>query len=236
MVKRVCALIVIQNISMQSKIPTTPNLLPFPNPALAPALTLIPSLWRSRAGFGSGASAGLEGGLGLRLRAGLVTFLLLLAYGDVAIGQASLETKGYTGQVPMVMMASSGTEGSFHVLRPKGLPYRYTISRIGSDTKPLVFTPYLSAAHPKLHWAIDKVAYTALIPATEYLIKIDDGRSTLDQRRFKTPDIDNNKLHFVFGSCSSDEPKYRQIAKGTWSLIERLAPDFLFLIGDNVYG
>lgn len=89
-------------------------------------------------------------------------------------------------------------------------------------------------AHQDSEWVIHQLQFAGLKASTENLklmVKIDD--KLIDQRQFKLFSNQGEGLKFIVGSCSDHRMDEHQAQM--WQTVAAQKPEWLFLIGDNLY-
>lgn len=124
------------------------------------------------------------------------------------------------------------TSAEFTVLARKGSPLRLTVITPQGETLPPEKSELVTRETSP--WVIHKVRFAGLVnhPGNFQLV-VEESTQVRDQRTFGLFSNQGDKLRFAVGSCMSDA--YPDEQKVIWSELARQRPEWLFLIGDNVY-
>lgn len=148
------------------------------------------------------------------------------------------------GWVSVFQTFTSDTTTSINILRPHLLEARYYVveDKGGDpnfiDSKTLKALPvFKTIKGPQVHWHVDQLHVDRLKPNQEYQLLIYNSRSSkpIDWRRFHTLDIQKKTARFVVGSCMSDSHAFEHVRRQIWPLMSEKKPDFIMLLGDQVY-
>ena len=141
-----------------------------------------------------------------------------------------------TGEVFVVQVGTTENETYFNVLRGKQAQLTYTVEFTGDPTGETEV--YKTISHPQtLLWAVDKIHVRDLKPDTLYSLHVYDNRykRTVERRQFQTFNLDRKNIQFIAASCMSDHHRFQHVRSKIWKMIFQQKPDFLLLLGDNVY-
>jgi alkaline phosphatase D len=157
-------------------------------------------------------------------------FLLCLSGCQLLTRPQQLEPVSPTG-LSILQGATDQTSTQINLVTPNTDPYEITLSM----EKSLLQTPEQKVfTHPKSSAQIIQVNLKDLTPELTYTLKVYDKNKTLiDERFFRTLPKELKKARIFVISCTNDS--YEELQKKQWSQIQGQKPDFLFLIGDNVY-
>lgn len=121
----------------------------------------------------------------------------------------------------------------FSILVPKDKNYRYEILEKESQRKISFQSRRVGRTYS--NWVVDKLTVTNLSTDKEYELNILNGHELVDQRFFTSLDLKQNRAKIAIASCMSDEDKLRPVMYKIWGELLAHRPNFIFLIGDNVY-
>ena len=138
---------------------------------------------------------------------------------------------------------TSDSETTLNVLRPRLADVSYIIEEDRGDIANFVYNPkkqikvQSTTTGPHIHWKVDRLHIRNLKPGIPYRLVVVNKRwkMVVDWRRFKTLDIKKSSSRFVVGSCMSDSHAFEHIRSRIWDRIPALNPDFIMLLGDQVY-
>lgn len=126
-----------------------------------------------------------------------------------------------------ISIVTDKNETLFYVIYPNHLssstPYQQ-IRRLKAERKMREFSSF----------AVDKLSITGLESAMSYVLEVvrSDGR-LLDRRHFQTLNTTKPNLEFIVASCMDEY--YLKEQAIMWPAVWSKEPDFILLIGDNVY-
>lgn len=88
--------------------------------------------------------------------------------------------------------------------------------------------------HPKSSFQVIQLFLKDLTPDLTYTLRVySKSKELIDERTFKTLPKELKKARLFVISCTND--RFDELQKKQWAQIQSQKPDFLFLIGDNVY-
>jgi len=132
----------------------------------------------------------------------------------------------------ILQLATNETSVEFNVLLNRGDAAEFIVIKPNGET--VIPTIQKTAERASSDWVMHQVQFTALAPATEdfQLIVKSRGR-VLDQRIFRLFSNQGERLRFVVGACSDVRQSEHQAKM--WASVAAQNPEWVFLIGDNVY-
>lgn len=111
-------------------------------------------------------------------------------------------------------------QGKFTVINPKG-------ETLSPDKMEIISRPYSD-------WSIHKIHFSNLLYSPEvFKLSVEDTTGNRDLRTFKLFANTGDKLRFAVASCADSRQMSKQ--KPMWAAIAASNPEWLFLIGDNIY-
>ncbi len=146
------------------------------------------------------------------------------------------------GWVSVFQTMTSDTETTINILRPHltkmayvveveqpGYKFQWQPSKVEKIVK--------TTTGPHIHWAVDRIHVKNLKPGTTYRLSVVNTwrKRAIDWRFFKTLDVNKKKSRFVVGSCMSDSHAFEHVRSRIWDQMLTHQPDFLMLLGDEVY-
>lgn len=126
--------------------------------------------------------------------------------------------------------ATDQTSTQINVLAPSDKNLRFVLSM---DKSVLQSPEGIKELIPHTPSQLIQLHLKDLTPDLLYTLHIYDGTQLIDERFFKTQNKDLQTARIDIISCTSDQ--YIDLQKKQWKQIQDQRPDFLFLIGDNVY-
>ncbi|NQZ19194.1 MAG: alkaline phosphatase D family protein, partial [Bdellovibrionales bacterium] len=139
------------------------------------------------------------------------------------------DTTTAPGYVSVFQTATSDTETTINIMRPHLAKLKYEVEGLGEQK--IIQT----VSGPKIFWKVDRIHIKGLKTGKPYRLNIKKRRKVVDWREFKTLDIKSKKAKFVVGSCMSDDFKFEHVRNKIWHRMMSQSPDFLMLLGDQVY-
>ncbi len=147
------------------------------------------------------------------------------------------------GWVSVFQTFTSDQETSINILRPHLADLQYVLDETTLDVEKVNWLPQQvipvikTTTGPMIHWKVDRLHLKNLSPQKNYRLLVVSKRSqkVIDWRTFKTLDIKNNKTRFIVGSCMSDSHAFEHVRDKIWPQMNQYNPDFLILLGDQVY-
>jgi hypothetical protein len=132
----------------------------------------------------------------------------------------------------ILQLATTETASEFNVLLPRASSPEFIVVRPNGET--VVPTAQQVVERASSDWVMHQVQFTGLAGANEdlqFIVK-SQGR-VIDQRSFRLFSNQGERLRFVVGSCADIRQSQHQ-AK-LWASVAAQNPEWVFLIGDNVY-
>lgn len=84
-------------------------------------------------------------------------------------------------------------------------------------------------------WAVDRVIFTGLAPEQRYRFRIlDENKHVRDERIATTRSLVKDSARIALVSCASDHVDEKE-QRALWKELTAHRPDYLFMLGDNVY-
>lgn len=111
-------------------------------------------------------------------------------------------------------------QGKFTVINPQG-------ETLSPDKMEVFSRPYSD-------WAVHKIHFSNLLYSPEkFKLSVEDTTGKRDLREFNLFTNTGDKLRFAVASCADSRELKKQ--KAMWQALVQAKPEWLFLIGDNVY-
>ena len=151
------------------------------------------------------------------------------------IGQGNYNIKGDTNDLPgwvsVFQTATSSTETTINILRPRLAELNYEVEGLGNQK--IIKT----VSGPHIHWKVDRIHIKDLSPQKKYRLNVRKkrGNRIIDWREFKSLNTDKKSAQFIVGSCMSDSHAFKHVRDRIWDRIQSHDVDFLLLLGDQVY-
>jgi phosphodiesterase/alkaline phosphatase D-like protein len=155
-------------------------------------------------------------------------FFLLLVLVSCAHNSATPHKEGAS----ILQLATNETSTEFNVLLPQGSSADFIVIRPNGET--VVPTSKQIVERASSDWAMHQVQFTNLSGINEdfqFIVK-SQGR-VIDQRTFRLFSNQGERLRFVVGACSDIRQSQHQAKM--WASVAAQNPEWVFLIGDNVY-
>jgi alkaline phosphatase D len=138
---------------------------------------------------------------------------------------------------------TSSDQTVINVLRPRLTDLAYVVTEDLGSMDDFRYEPRQelkvleSVSGPHIHWKVDRLHIKNLDPQKSYrLIMVKKRWQTVaDWRRFRTMDLSRPQTRFVVGSCMSDAHDFEHVRQLIWPKMQSLNPDFIMLLGDQVY-
>ncbi len=126
--------------------------------------------------------------------------------------------------------ATDETSTQFSVLHDKNRPLSFFVKDSENQT---IFPSMVETIEKTNHpLCLSKPVFTGLSLNRDYqLLVIDADQTLLQERIFRTLDLENQKLKFAVASCMDDEQHQPEI----WQDMIQQKPDFILFVGDSVY-
>lgn len=107
--------------------------------------------------------------------------------------------------------------------------FHYELSAAGQPKVTIGFERRLRADS---NFAVDQVKVSGLVPGVWYDLRVLDDRNNLrDRRQLRSLELSRPRVKFAFASCVNDNFE----ATETWVQLSKDRPEFLLMVGDNVY-
>lgn len=138
---------------------------------------------------------------------------------------------------------TSSHETTLNILRPRLADVAYFIEEDRGRIQDFVYDAKKeikvksTTSGPHIHWKVDRLYIKNLKPGVPYRMVAVNKRwkIVVDWRRFQTLDLEKKSSRFVVGSCMSDSHAYEHVRSRIWDRMTQLNPDFIMLLGDQVY-
>lgn len=153
-------------------------------------------------------------------------FLLLLFL--LLVGCSSAPTKR-TDKLSILQGVTSGNEVEFSVVAPSGPALKFELR--SADGGVLAPDEVKLVSRGSSSWVVHKMIFTR-DPARVYNFYVFEGEKVLDQRLVGKGAVDPDRLVMAVAS-GLDQMKDSDLA--IWDEVQRQHPEYLLLIGDNVY-
>lgn len=151
--------------------------------------------------------------------------------------QTPLQEVYQMGRLAIIQGPTSDTETLINILVPRLREYTYTVTDESGQT--LSVEKYETVTAPVVHYKIDKLYIKGLLPKSTYTLKVNNefrGKtSTVDQRLFRSLDLQKKEVRFAALSCMADDWKFETIIDPMWERLKKENPDLVILNGDIVY-
>lgn len=136
------------------------------------------------------------------------------------------------GYLSIVQGPTSDTEALFNIVAPRLKKYIYQVW----DPKGKIaeLSPYSTVKGPGFY-NVDKIKVTGLTINTPYLLRVVDGSTIVDERKFKSLDLKKAIPNFALLSCMADDYRFNDVIDPMWDRVKAEKPDFLVMTGDLVY-
>ncbi len=154
--------------------------------------------------------------------------LLLLLFVSCAHNSATPHKEG----VSILQLATNETSVEFNVLLDRSQEAEFIVIKPNGET--VQSTAKIMVERPSSEWVMHQVQFTGLPTGSEdfQLIVKSRGR-VLDQRIFRLFSNQGERLRFVVGACADIRQSEHQAKM--WASVAAQNPEWVFLIGDNVY-
>lgn len=162
-----------------------------------------------------------------------LTFISLSSPFTTHARQRREQDKSYRGALPIMQGMTNAESSQFTILGPKTIPMTYKIkdSR-GTEIEHVLFQRELRAHS---NWSIDKIFVGQLNTSESYtLLAYETATGKLvDQRFFKTVDLNRKQIRFAILSCMNDS--FDEPSTSMWDSLATVQPDYAFMVGDTCY-
>lgn len=141
-----------------------------------------------------------------------------------------LQAQTTTGEPLAILQGlTDDTTTQLAVVVPTEELFRYEIA---APNVPAVMVGFERRTRADSDYSVDQVKASGLAPGIWYTLKVYDQKNNLrDQRQLRTLDINKSNVKFAFASCVNDNFE----ATDTWVQLSKDRPEFLLMVGDNVY-
>jgi alkaline phosphatase D len=126
---------------------------------------------------------------------------------------------------------TSETSAEFSVLVEGETLPRFTVVTPTGETLAPAETAVITRPHSR--WRVHKLRFAGLLAHADPHQLVIDGPAGLDRRHFRPFSNQGEQLRFIAGSCADARSSSEQAA--TWKALREQRPEWVFLIGDNVY-
>jgi alkaline phosphatase D len=148
----------------------------------------------------------------------------------------SLDANPGTEYTAIVQLATSDNQTSMNIIRGRYMDLEYKVELSGNSAGTVKLVKTVNAGK-NFHRVIDKIFISDLEPNVIYslIVKNKKFNEIVEVRHFSTLNRDKKNVQFVVGSCISDNPRYQHVRERIWEQVFSQHPDFILLLGDNVY-
>lgn len=140
------------------------------------------------------------------------------------------------GYLSIIQGPTSDSEALINIFSPRLKKYGYKVT---DPNNVEVKVDFYSQLKGPLFYNIDKIKVSGLKPNQYYKLQVIDSLSSsktiIDERMFKSLDIQNTKSRFALVSCMADDFRFDEIIDPMWDKLYKQNADFLILTGDLVY-
>lgn len=147
----------------------------------------------------------------------------------IILSCAQIQRKRITDKVSILQGVTQETSVEFSLIQPKEAKYRVVLQTL--EGEPLEAEISRTISRDDSNFAILKLLFIKE-PEKTYNLYVFDGDKLLDQRLVGGGQRVANRLNLVVASCMDDD---LEEAFGIWDEVAKKAPEYLLLIGDNVY-
>lgn len=165
------------------------------------------------------------------LRLWILSPLLVTLISCQLLRPASLSSQPPQHQLFILQGATDTTSTQINILAPAKRLYTFQLKMENSTLEaPQPFTQDV----PGTAWQLYQLQLKDLTSELLYSLQVfDEEHKMVDSRFFKVLPKKIQKPRIFIVSCTNDA--YTDLQKKQWAQIEQQKPDFLFMIGDNVY-
>lgn len=135
-------------------------------------------------------------------------------------------------KIPILQGMTTASTTQIVLLLPKDEKFYIELEDGNAGTRAVVDSD-VSVTRPFSKELVRKLKFTGLELKKTYLLKVWSGKSIVDFRALQAVDLKANSFRFAVASCMDDSLK--EIQGKMWKSLTDKKPDFLFMIGDNVY-
>lgn len=153
-------------------------------------------------------------------------FLFLLLF---ILSCSQVQKRRVSDKVSILQGVTQETSVEFSILIPKGSQYRVVLQN--PEGEPIDPENSQTISRDDSDFAILKLLFIKE-PDKSYNLFVFEGEKLLDQRLVGQGQRVANKLNLVVASCMDDS---LEDAFGIWDQVSKKNPEYLLLIGDNVY-
>lgn len=132
----------------------------------------------------------------------------------------------------VVQGLTTETTTQLAVTVPKTASIQYVL--VDKDTGKIFASDWIrTLANSKNKFRVDKIFYSGLELGHTYTFTVLDKNKRIDERFLKTVDINKINPRIALLSCMNADKSART---KMWASVQAADPDYIFLMGDNVYG
>lgn len=162
-----------------------------------------------------------------------LTFISLSSPFTSHARQRREQDTSYRGALPILQGMTNADSAQFTILGPKTIPMTYKIKNsYGLEVEHVLFQREIRTFSK---WSIDKIFVGQLNPQENYtLLAYETATGKLiDQRFFKTVDLNRKQIRFAILSCMNDS--FDEASTSMWDSLASVQPDYAFMVGDTCY-
>jgi phosphodiesterase/alkaline phosphatase D-like protein len=141
------------------------------------------------------------------------------------------------GRLVIIQGPTSDSESLINVMAPRLKNYIYTVA--DSAGLPIEVKKYETVQYAPVLYKVDKLHVKGLKPGTTYKLTISDeykaSKTIVDQRTFKSLELQKQKLRFAAVSCMADDWRFQEVIDPMWERLRKQDLDLVILNGDVVY-
>jgi len=154
-------------------------------------------------------------------------YLLLLILFSCAHGP-SLQQTGAS----ILQLGTTENSTEFNILAKKSETLEaLVVTSAGENIAP---TAHEIVSNADSDWVIHQFHFSAIKPTAEnFQLMVKSDNKLIDQRQFKLFSNQGEGLKFIVGSCS--DHRIHESQEQMWQTVAAQKPEWLFLIGDNLY-
>ena len=143
------------------------------------------------------------------------------------------ETKFPPGYLSIVQGPTSATESLINIVAPRLKKYAYEVTEQGNG-RTVTVERYEMVPGPGFY-NVDKIKVSGLRVGVEYVLKVKDGSTVVDERNFSALDTSKTMPTFALISCMADDYRFDKSIDPMWKRLQTENPDFVIFNGDAVY-
>ena len=136
------------------------------------------------------------------------------------------------GYLSIVQGPTSDTESLINIFTPRLKKYSYEV--VDSQGKACAVDKYQRVEGPGFYH-IEKLKISDLQLKEKYTLRVMDGKTLVDERKFSALNIWKQTPNWGLLSCMSDDYRFSAVIEPMWNRLQAEKPDFLILNGDTVY-